>query len=158
MLRPLARAAILCLIAVGLSGCLTPRAKVAPSAAVLQARKGAGTKSAACPAGDLATLSPTIATFPFDDAVVDDVGIRALKTAAAWLNCHPGVPVVIIATADNHGTAEHQKALILQRAQATLATLRAQGAADAVIHTPAIGTPDPVSGPHLLIQADGRGW
>ena len=100
MLRPLARAAILCLIAVGLSGCLTPRAKVAPSAAVLQARKGAGTKSAACPAGDLATLSPTIATFPFDDAVVDDVGIRALKTAAAWLNCHPGVPVVIIATAD----------------------------------------------------------
>lgn len=153
-----APALLLCLAAVALSGCLTPRVKPTPSAAVVVARKGAGVKPAACQVGALADVSPTVATFPFDDPALDDVGLRRLTKAVAWLNCNAGVPVVIVPTADNHGTPQHQKDLAASRGQAVVAALRTLGAKDAVVHSLALGSPDTVSGPHLVIQADGRGW
>jgi outer membrane protein OmpA-like peptidoglycan-associated protein len=153
-----APALLLIFAAVTLSGCLTPRVTPRPSAAIVTARKGAGAKPAACQLGDLARVSPTVATFPFDDATIDETGNRRLAAAAAWLNCNPGVPVVVAPTADNHGTAQHQKDLAVSRAQAVTAALRALGARSAVIHALALGGADPVSGPHLIVQADGRGW
>jgi outer membrane protein OmpA-like peptidoglycan-associated protein len=153
-----ARALILPLAALALSGCLTPHAKVAPSSAVLAARAGVGAKPGSCQVGKLQDVSPTVATFPFDDAVLDEAGARSLARAAAWLTCTPGVPAVVIATADNHGDEAHRKDLAARRAQATLAALRGAGAKDAVIHLVAPGGADPVTGPHLIIQADGRGW
>ncbi len=149
---------LLALIAPALAGCLTPHAKPEPSQAVAEARKGAGVKPAACQLGALADLSPVLASFPFDESEIDAEGLLRLKRAAAWLNCNAGVPVVIIPTADNHGTPEHKKELAVQRGQATLAALRGAGAANAVVHTMAPGAPDTLTTPHLVIQADGRGW
>jgi outer membrane protein OmpA-like peptidoglycan-associated protein len=159
--RPSSRtlaAALLALALPALSACLTPHAQPAPSTAVAEARKGAGAKPAACQVGALADVSPTVATFPFDDPKIDEVGTRRLTAAVAWLACNPGVPVVILPTADNHGTAQHMQELAVQRAQAVVAALRALGAKDAVIHSLAPAAADPVTGPHLVIQADGRGW
>lgn len=156
--RRLAAPALFILAAVSLGGCLTPSAKPTPSAAVAEARKAAGVKPAACQGGDLAAVSPTVATFPFDDPKLDDVGTRRLTAAVAWLNCNPGVPVTIVPTADNHGTAQHMQELAVQRGQAVQAALRSLGAANAVIHNLAPNAKDPVTGPHLVIQADGRGW
>src|SRR5258706_5213781 len=152
----LAASAVLGLCAVTLSACLTPRARVGPSPAVIAARGGAGVRPASCQVGKLDDVSPTLASFPFDDATLDAVGARGLARAAAWLTCTPGVPVVVIPTADNHGDEAHRKDLATRRAQATLAALRSAGAKDAVVHLLAPGAADPVSGPHLVIKADCR--
>jgi outer membrane protein OmpA-like peptidoglycan-associated protein len=153
-----ALSAVLCLTAVSLSACLTQRVTVPPSAAVVAARSGAGARPASCQVGKLQDVSPTLARFPFDDATLDDVGAQGLARAAAWLACTPGVPVVVIPTADNHGDEAHRKDLAARRAQATLTALRGAGAKNAVVHLLAPGAADPVSGPHLIINADGRGW
>jgi outer membrane protein OmpA-like peptidoglycan-associated protein len=158
MVRRLLTAALVMLAAAALSGCLTPHAKVAPSAAVVAARAGAGTKAAACPAGKLEGVSPTTATFAFDKAELDAVGARRLAGVAAWLACNPGVEVVVLASADNHGDEAHQRDLAAARAHAAAAALRADGAKAAVIRMPAPGAADPLSEPHVLVQAAGRGW
>jgi outer membrane protein OmpA-like peptidoglycan-associated protein len=144
--------------AVALAGCLTPHVKPALSQAVVQARAGAGQKAAACPAEALATVSPVEVGFGFDDATVSEVGRQRLAAAARWLACNPKVPVVIAPNADRHGDAAHQSDLASRRAEAVTAELRSQGAKDAVIQTLARGAPDPVTAPHLLITAKGRGW
>ena len=149
---------VLALAAPALAGCLTPAARPTPSAAIVAARQGVGAKLAACPSGDLSTLSPLVATFPFDEPALDQQGRERLQQAAVWLNCHPGVPVSILPTADKHGDAAHMRDLASARAQAVQDGLRAAGAKSAVIHIAAAGAPDPLTGPHLLIQADGRGW
>ena len=157
MSRRLAAAALLlCLPA--LSACMTPRVKPTPSTAVVAAPARAGARPASCQVGKLEDISPVLASFPFDDATLDAEGGRRLAAAAAWVTCTPGVPVVIIATADNRGDDAHRKDLTTKRAQAALAALRAAGAKDAVVHTLAPGAPDPIKGPHLIINADGRGW
>ena len=158
MRRPSLALLALALAAPTLCGCLTPKAKPTPSQAVVEARKGLGAKPAACQLGDLASVSPVTATFPFDEAKIDEEGLQRLTRAAAWLNCNAGVPAVIVPTADKHGTAEHMNELAVQRAQAALAALREAGAANAVVHTLAPGAPDTITTPHLVIQADGRGW
>jgi len=145
-------------VALPLAGCLTPHAQPAPSAAIVAARQGAGAKPMACQLGVLATVSPAVATFPFDEPVLDDEGKVRVQRLAQWLNCNPGVPVSILPTADNHGDDKHRRDLASARAQAVSDALRAAGATSAVIHIAAPGAPDPLTGPHLLIQADGRGW
>jgi outer membrane protein OmpA-like peptidoglycan-associated protein len=141
-----------------LAGCLTPHARPAPSAAVADARKGVGQKAQACSAIQLSEISPALASFPFDDSRLDEEGARRVSAVAAWLACHPGTPVVIMPGADNHGTDEHRKDLAGRRSQAVLAALRADGATSAVVHALAMGAADPVTGTHVVIQAQGRGW
>jgi outer membrane protein OmpA-like peptidoglycan-associated protein len=141
-----------------LSGCLTSPAKPPPSPAVLQARAGQGAKPAACAASDLATVSPVDVGFGFEDAQVGEVALRRLTKAADWLKCNVGVEVVIKPAADNHGTPAHQEQLAHARATAVVEQLRALGATQAVIRTLAVGAADPVTAPHLVIAAQGRGW
>src|SRR5437879_7965418 len=123
---PAVVASMIC--ATTLSGCLTPPAKPAPSAAILQARAGQGAKPAACAVADLATLSPVNVGFGFEDTQVDEVAQRKLTTAADWLKCNPGVEVVIKPAADSHGTPAHQEQLAHARATAVTGPPRAPGA------------------------------
>ncbi|HEX4712540.1 OmpA family protein [Phenylobacterium sp.] len=141
-----------------LSGCLTRPVKQAPSPAILQARAGQGAKPVACPVADVASVSPVNVGFGFEDAQVDEVAERRLTKAADWLKCNPGVEVVIKPAADSHGTPAHQEQLARARATAVVEQLRARGATLATIRTLAAGAPDPVTAPHLVIEAQGRGW
>jgi outer membrane protein OmpA-like peptidoglycan-associated protein len=140
-----------------LSACLTPKAKAPPSAAVLEARKGVGQKVVPCQAAQLADVSPAMASFPFDDSLLDEEGQKAVRDVSAYLACHPQTPVVVLPSADKHGDDAHQKDLVGRRAQAVLAALRADGS-QAVVHMLAAGSADPVAGPHIVINAAGRGW
>jgi outer membrane protein OmpA-like peptidoglycan-associated protein len=152
-------AALLALCApLALSACLTPRAKVAPSAAVIEARKGAGKKPPSCQQAQLADVSPAMASFPFDDSLLDEEGQRAVRDVAGFLACHPQTAVVVLPSADKHGDAAHQKDLAARRAQAVLAALRDDGASKAVVHMLAMGAADPQTAPHIVINAAGRGW
>jgi outer membrane protein OmpA-like peptidoglycan-associated protein len=144
--------------AAALSGCLTPHVKPTLSQAVVQARAGVGAKPTTCPAGDLATLSPLEMGFGFDDPALTEADHSRLGGAARWLACHPHVEVVIRPDADRHGDAPHQDGLAQRRGQAVVDELRNLGARDAVIDLLARGAPDPVTAPHLVISAKGRGW
>ena len=144
--------------AASLSGCFTPSVKPTPSPAILEARAGAGAKAPACPAADLASISPVDVGFGFDDATISPEGQERLGAAAKWLACNPKVAVAILPDADNHGDAAHLKDLAQRRAVAVQARLRALGATAAVIHLLPRGAPDNVAGPHLVINAQGRGW
>jgi outer membrane protein OmpA-like peptidoglycan-associated protein len=155
---PISVLAVSLVCAVALSGCLTPHAQPTLSQAVVQARAGAGQKAAACPGDALSAISPVDIGFGFDDATVSEVGRTRLADAARWLACNPKVQVVVAPNADRHGEAAHQADLASRRAQAVIAELRGQGAKDVVIQTLARGVPDPMTAPHLLITAKGRGW
>jgi outer membrane protein OmpA-like peptidoglycan-associated protein len=154
--RALILPALIC--AAALSGCLTPRIQPQVSQAVVQARAAAGAKSAACPTDTLATLSPVLVAFGFNEATVPEVGDTRLAAAVKWLGCNPGVEVVISPEGDSHADAAHLNDLAQRRAQAVAERLRSLGATAPVIHTLARGAPDPVSAPHLVIKAQGRGW
>jgi len=96
--------------------------------------------------------------FPFEGAEVPVAGQKVLAEAARWLACNPGVEATIVPTGDGHGDAAHLNDLATRRAQATVETLRTLGATAVVLHiTPRDGA-DPISTPHLVIQADSRGW
>ena len=152
-------AALLALCApLALSACLTPRARPAPSAAIVEARKGVGKKVVPCQASQLADVSPALASFPFDDSLLDEEGQQALRDVAGFLACHPQTAVVVLPSADKHGDAAHQKELASRRAQAVLAALRDDGATKAVVHMLAVGAADPETAPHIVINAAGRGW
>ena len=153
---PALAAALLC--ATALSGCLTPHVQPTLSKAVVQARAGAQAQADACPAGDLASVSPADMDFGFDDATITEVGQKRLTLAARWLACHPGVAVVIKPDADHHGAVAHLNDLAQRRAQAVQAQLRALGATAAVIHILPRNGPDPLTAPHLVVNAVGRGW
>jgi outer membrane protein OmpA-like peptidoglycan-associated protein len=153
---PALAVALIC--APALSGCLTPQIEPAPSAAVVQARAGAGVKAGACTPGGLEAISPVEVGFGFDDATITDVGQRRLTAAASWLSCNPGVEVVIKPDADNHGDPAHLKDLAGRRAQAVADRLRALGATAAVIRLLPRGEAGSATAPHLLINAEGRGW
>jgi outer membrane protein OmpA-like peptidoglycan-associated protein len=145
------------LCATALSGCLTPHVQPPVSQAVVQARSGASGKAAACTGAELASISPVDMSFGFDEATVSETGQKGLSQAAAWLACNPRTEVVIIPDADNHGDAAHLNDLAQRRAQATAAQLRTLGA-QAVIRILPRGGADPVTAPHLVINAQGRGW
>lgn len=151
-------AAVLLAAALALAGCLTPHATPNPSAAILEARAGAVAKPATCTPGGLDAISPVQVGFPFDDAQVPAAGQNRLAAATRWLLCNPGVEVSILPSADNHGDEAHQNDLAKRRAQATVDTLRAQGATAAVLHIAPRDGADPIATPHLVIQASGRGW
>ena len=151
-----AAAGLIC--APALTGCTTPVIKAPPSQAIVQARAKHAAGPAACATGALETISPVDLSFPFDDAVLSEVGQKRLAEAAQWLNCNPGVEVVIKPDGDNQGDAAHMNDLAQRRAQAANDGLRAAGAKAAVIRIAARGAPDPVGGAHLLINAVGRGW
>jgi outer membrane protein OmpA-like peptidoglycan-associated protein len=128
------------------------------SQAVVQARSGASTKTAACTGADLASVSPVDMSFGFDEATLSETGQKGLSQAAAWLVCNPHTEVVIVPDADNHGDAAHLNDLAQRRAKAAAEQLRALGAKDAVIRILSRGAADPVTTPHLVINAQGRGW
>lgn len=154
-LFPLLAASLAC--AVALSGCLTPRAKPAPSPAVQEARARIGAKANACAVGDLASVSPVIVGFGFAETTLDEAGLRKVGKAADWLKCNPNVPVTILPASDSHGSTAERQALAASRAKAVVDQLRVLGA-QPVIHAVAEGAPDPQSVPHLVIRAEGRGW
>ncbi len=156
-IRPAAAFCLGLVCATALSGCLTPRLKPTPSRAVVEARSAAGRKPAACGIDKLEDISPTVATFGFDLAVISQTGRQRLVRAAAWLKCNPGVEAVILPGAQNRGKPEHEKDLAAQRGQAVQAELRALGAGN-VLRLMAPGATDPVQAPHLVIQAADRGW
>jgi len=141
-----------------LSGCLTHRVQPVLSKAVVEARASAGAKASACTAGDLASLSPMDVGFAFDDAAITEAAQSRLAAAARWLSCNPKTEVVILPSADSHGDAAHLQDLAQRRAQAVQDRLRALGATGAVIHVLGRGAADPVTAPHLVINAIGRGW
>jgi outer membrane protein OmpA-like peptidoglycan-associated protein len=153
---PALAAALLC--AATLSGCLTPRVKPQPSQAVLEARARVAVKPPACPVGGPETVSPVDVSFGFDDAVISEVGQQRLAKAAKWLACHPQVEAVILPDADRHGDAAHLADLAGRRAQAALDQLRADGAKANLIRVTARGAPDPLTAPHVVVNAQGRGW
>ena len=154
--RPLAPLVLVACLS--LAGCLTPKVQPPPSAAILAARAALNAKPATCQPGGLDALSPLLVGFPYDEAQMPEAGTKRLTEAARWLSCNPGTEVVILPSADGRGDAAHMEALATKRAQATLETLRSLGAASAVIHILARNATDPVSTPHLVIQAAGRGW
>jgi outer membrane protein OmpA-like peptidoglycan-associated protein len=154
-LFPALAASLVC--ATALSGCLTPRAKPTPSAAVEQARARVGVKADACAVGDLASVSPISVGFGFQETTLDEAAQRNVAKAAAWLKCNPGVEAVILPSADAHGTADKQRDLAAARAKVVVDQLRALGA-QSVVRTLAADAPDPVTAPHLVILAQGRGW
>ena len=145
------------LSALALSGCMTPHVEPAPSQAILQARAHTD-QTATCKPGGLEAISPIDASFPFDDAQISEAGQQRLTAAAHWLVCNPGVAVVIRPDADNHGDAAHMSDLAGRRAHAVADDLRHLGATAPVIHMLARGAADPVTEPHLVINATGRGW
>lgn len=157
-IRALTSSLALLACAFALSGCLTQRVQPKPSSAVLESRTHAVAKPAACTPGGLEAISPVRVGFPFDDAEMPEAGSRRLAAATRWLLCNPGVEVAILPDADAHGDTAHQNDLAQRRAQATVATLRAQGATAAVLHITPRGAPDPIATPHLVIEANGRGW
>lgn len=130
------------------------RLEPAPSQAVLEARARAAQAKAAPPTGprcEQAPAGPLAVTFPFDTADLTDPARATIAEAVLWVRCHPGAPVVIRGTADNHRSADYQKALADKRAE----TVRAQLAQ--------LGTPAAVAGAQvpqgaLLIEARGQGW
>ena len=153
--------AISLVCATALSGCLTKPVKPTPSQAVLQSRQTRaqeGAKAAACTAEDLASISPMEVGFGFEETQLGEAAQQRVAKAAAWLKCNPGVEVVILPAADSHGTPAHQQELAQARAKAVIDQLRALGATQPVIRAVAAGAPDPVSGPHFVISARGRGW
>ena len=158
MSRPFARALLALAAPLALSACLTPKAKAPPSAAVVAARKGVGAKALPCQATGLADVSPALASFPFDDSLLDEEGQRAVRAVAGYLSCHPQTQVVVLPAGDRHGDAKHETDLVGRRAQAVVTALRQDGADKAVVHMLAAGAADPVSGPHIVINAAGRGW
>jgi len=145
------------IFATTLGGCLTPPAKPAPSAAVQEARARVGVKPAACTGGDLASVSPIMVGFGFGQATLDEPAQRQVAKAAGWLKCNTSVEAVILPGADSHGTQAQQRDLAAARAKAVVDQLRALGA-QSVVRIVAAGAPDPVTAPHLVIQAQGRGW
>lgn len=155
--RSLAAAALaLCACAAAVSGCTTPRAEPKPSSAVVEARARLHATAAACLPG--ADISPVTVAFAFDEATVTEDGQRNLQAAVKWLACNPGVETVILPEADAHGDDAHLAGLASQRAQAAQDMLRTLGAKEGVVRIVARGKPDPVTGPHLVIRAVGRGW
>ena len=145
------------IVATTLGGCLTPRVKAPPSAAVQEARARAGVKADACAVGDLASISPVTVGFGFGETALDETAQRKVANAAAWLKCHAGIEVAILPGADAHGTAAKQRGLAAARAKAVVDRLRMLGA-QSVVHTLAADAPDPLTAPHLVIRAEGRGW
>ena len=156
--RPASALTVSLVCALALTGCLTQRVKPTPSQAVLQTRAREGAKPAACAREDLASISPMEAGFGFEETQIGEAARQTLAKAAAWLNCNPGVEVVVLPAADSHGTPAHQQELAQARAKAVVDQLRALGAIQAVIRTVAVGGADPVTAPHLVISARGRGW
>jgi outer membrane protein OmpA-like peptidoglycan-associated protein len=144
--------------ATALGGCLTPRVEPQVSRAVVQARAAAGAKPAACAATPLESVSPVVVAFGFDEATVPDADRTRLTAAVRWLACNPGTEVVIKPDADKHGDAAHLNDLAQRRAQAVQAELRTLGATAPVIRILPRGGPDPVTAPHLVINAQGRRW
>jgi outer membrane protein OmpA-like peptidoglycan-associated protein len=144
--------------ATALTGCLTKPVKPAPSEAILQTRAREGAKPAACAVEDLASISPMEVGFGFGETQLGEAAQQRVAKAAAWLKCNPGVEVVVLPAADNHGTPARQQELAQARAKAVVDQLRALGATQAVIRAVAAGAPDPVTAPHFVIQARGRGW
>ena len=59
---------------------------------------------------------------------------------------------------DAHGDAAHMDALASGRAKSVADKLRELGATGATLRILARGAPDPVTAPHVLINATGRGW
>ena len=153
---PILAAGLLC--AAATAGCLTPHVKAPPSQAILQARAAHEAKPAACALGALETVSPVGLDFPFDEATISEVGQKRLAAAAQWLTCNPGVEAVIRPDGDSQGDAAHMNELAQRRAQAAADQLRALGAQAVVIRVLARTAADPVGGPHVLINATGRGW
>jgi outer membrane protein OmpA-like peptidoglycan-associated protein len=129
-----------------------------PSQAVQQARQARTAKPAACAPAGLATISPVNLDFGFDDSKLSEVGQQRLAAAARWLACNPGVAVVILPDADHHGDDAHLTELASARAKAAADQLRALGATAPTIHILSRGAADPVTEPHLVIDATGRGW
>lgn len=143
--------------AAGLGGCLAQHVNPPLSHAVVDAR-AAATRPAVCTPGGLEALSPVQVGFPYDDATMPEAGQKRLAAVAAWLKCNPGVEATIVPSADSHGDAAHLTDLAARRAQATVEMLRTLGANAVILHVTARDGADPVTGPHLLIKADGRGW
>jgi outer membrane protein OmpA-like peptidoglycan-associated protein len=156
--RALLSGLALAALSLGLSGCLTPRIQPQPSAAIVEARAAVGARTAACKPGGLDQVSPLDADFVFDEAEISPPGVQRLTNAARWLNCNPGVEVVIKPDSDNRGEVAHLNALSEARAKAVADKLRELGATGATLRILARGGADPVTAPHLLINATGRGW
>ena len=156
--RTVSALAVSLFCATTLSGCLTPRLQPAPSKAIVDARARAGAKAGACPTEGLEAVSPLNVGFAFDDAAVTEMGHNRLTTAAKWLACNPTIEVVIQPDADHHGAPAHLNELAQQRGQAVMSQLRMLGATGNVIHLLPRDGKDPVTAPHLLIVAEGRGW
>lgn len=148
--------AVLC--AGGLSACLTPHVQPTLSTAVVEARAAAQVKAPACTPGGLEQVSPVDAAFAFDETEISPQGGQRLAAAARWLTCNPGVEAVIRPDGDNHGDAAHLNALAEGRAKSVADKLRELGATGATLRILTRGAPDPVTTPHLLINATGRGW
>jgi outer membrane protein OmpA-like peptidoglycan-associated protein len=146
------------LLSAPLAGCTTQNIAPPPSQAVQQARQARAVKPAACTPGGLAAISPVELGFGFDDAKLSEVGQQHLAAAAQWLACNPGVAVVILPEADHHGDDAHLTELASNRAKAAQDQLRALGATGPTIHILSRGAADPVSEPHMVINATGRGW
>lgn len=141
--------------ALGLSGCLTPRVKPTPSAAVLEARQHRDAKAPPpCPALD----GPISVGFGFGEAAIGELALPAVVQAAQLMTCHPGISALIVGQADVHGTEAEQRKLSEARANAVAAALRERGVAPGRIATQIQGTTPPGDATHLVVLAEGRRW
>lgn len=153
------RLAFVCLAAAGaLAGCMTPHAKPQLSQAVIDARAHRDEPvAAACPQGELSTVSPVMVGFAFDESELTRAMTLPLAPPARWLACHPATIAVIKPDADSHGTDAEQDALAQARANGVKAYLVAQGVAADRITILGRNKPAP-TGAVLLIRAEGRRW
>lgn len=145
------------LAALSLAGCMTPHAKVHVSQAVKDARAHKDvTAAAACPQAPLATASPVLVSFAYDEATVDATSQPLLAAADQWLACRP-TRVAIAPASDGHGTDAEQDQLARKRGEMVAGYLTQHGVAADRIHILARGQKAP-GGEVFLIQAEGRRW
>jgi outer membrane protein OmpA-like peptidoglycan-associated protein len=140
-----------------LGGCMTPRLKPAPSAAILEARARAAQARAhpasLCVGVSLDPAVPLAVPFGYEKDELTEAGRDVLDDAAAWLICKPAAFAVVTGEGDPTGTEETRKAIAARRVVAVRAYLAAHGvAAGRLLAAP------PASGQVLSVIARGRGW
>jgi outer membrane protein OmpA-like peptidoglycan-associated protein len=155
------------LIALGLTGCTTPRAPLVTSPAVLESRAAANQHKAGlravakpCAAGPVAIDSPITIDFAWESADLANSDRGRLDDVVARLPCSPQTAVAITAYSDHHLSLERQRDLATRRGAVVSAYLTDHGATSkiSVVVEPAgpkpvIATPDV-----LAIEARGQGW
>jgi outer membrane protein OmpA-like peptidoglycan-associated protein len=145
-------------VATCLTSCMTPTLSGHPSQAVADARAGRDSPPApACPQTTLAETSPVSVLFAYDKAELDSLSVAPLRSAVAWLACHPGVTVAIKPDSDGHGADADQNQLAQRRAEVVREALTTHSVPANRIQILPRGA-NALRSDVFVISAEGRRW